>query len=632
MRIPNFSDIKNLFKKKGYLSSAGFETFFTPQKRNGIKSYESWVYASVKARAEETAGIELKLFRNDKEIEEHPALSLLHDVNQMMTFYDLIETTQSYIDLSGDAYWAILKGRISGSPKEIWNLRPDFVEIASSKDNPVAGYKYWNGSEHIPFDPDEIVHFKTFNPTNPLKGLSVVQAASMAIDTDEYAAKWNRNFFYNNAMPDYLLTFKGGISEEEFQKFKENWKSKYKGVENAHKTAMLRMEEGGSVEAKDLSKIQKDIEYLEQRKYSRDEILALFRVPKTILGIVEETNYASAEASRLIFMQRAIKPLMKKLVSTLNEFYLPIFDKSRELEFKFEDPVPEDRERKVKEFEKAVDKWMTINEVRELEGMDPIKGGDDLLRPLTMVPIASTYQETKETKSYKDFEIAGELHNKSLNKIATAFEPKIEDAAKKYFKEQEKRITGSLKSIKANISFNVETENKLLVDITFPIFKELTEVEGEQALELLGEGGFEITPDAEMALRKNTMKFASEVNKTTRDALKKTIAEGMEAGEGIPKITERIQHIYKVADTNRANMIAQTESVRTANQADVTAWKSVGVKKKIWYTALDDRVCDDCMALHGKVISIEGRFFKDDYDTGEQPPRHCRCRCSLLPK
>jgi len=647
MKIPSFKDIKYLFTEKKYYLPFGFSNLFTYTERRGLDAYTGWVYACVNARAEEVANIRLHLYQNGKEIENHPALDLLHNVNDYMSFYDLVNATQAYLDLTGDAFWALLKGNISGQIREIQVLRPDLVTIVSSPENPVVKYQYTNGSETLEFLPEEIIHFKNFNPKDPLRGMSVIEAARTAVNTDNFAARWNENFFKNNAMPDFVMTIKGGVTEEDFQRFTQQWRQKYSSTDNAHKTAMLRLGENGDIDIKDLTKVQKDIEFLEQRKYSRDEILAMFRVPKTIIGITEDVNYASAEASRMVFMQRTVKPLMQKFINTLNEFYLPLFDKSRGLEFDFDDPVPEDRAAKINEYVAGVDKWITRNEIREELGLPPVKGGDKLWNTLTAIPIDSTVQapeeeapeeeggEGKKIKSSLDkFEEIGEKHNKALRLISDKYQNKIKRAVRKYFRQQKERVLNKFKSksIKASIPFNDKEEIKLLIDIVLPIFRDLVETEGTQALAMLGLAeDFKITPDIEKVIEKDSLKFASQVNQTTRDALKETIKEGMENGESIDKLTERISNVYEDISERRAEMIARTESTRFANEADVLAWKEAGVERKIWYCALDERTCDDCMALHGEVVSIDSKFFDDDYGSGEQPPLHTDCRCSLVP-
>jgi len=194
MKIPKLKDIKYLFTEKKYYLPFDFSNLFTYTEKKGLDAYTGWVYACVNARAEEVANIKLYLYQNGKEVENHPALDLLHDVNDYMSFYDLVNATQAYLDLTGDAFWALLKGQISGQIKEIQVLRPDWVTIISS-DNSIVKYQYTNGSTILEFLPEDIIHFKTFNPVDQLRGMSVIEAARIAINTDNFSARWNENFF-----------------------------------------------------------------------------------------------------------------------------------------------------------------------------------------------------------------------------------------------------------------------------------------------------------------------------------------------------------------------------------------------------------------------------------------------------
>jgi SPP1 gp7 family putative phage head morphogenesis protein len=93
-----------------------------------------------------------------------------------------------------------------------------------------------------------------------------------------------------------------------------------------------------------------------------------------------------------------------------------------------------------------------------------------------------------------------------------------------------------------------------------------------------------------------------------------------------------VDGVYSFADERRAGLIAKTESFRAANWANREAWKQSGVVKTlIWYSAEDNRVCPECEALDGKEISIDDKFFTDDYSGGEFPPRHPDCRCYTRP-
>ncbi len=96
------------------------------------------------------------------------------------------------------------------------------------------------------------------------------------------------------------------------------------------------------------------------------------------------------------------------------------------------------------------------------------------------------------------------------------------------------------------------------------------------------------------------------------------------------------------SDSTRAEMVARTETFRTANYATVEAWKQSGVvTEKIWYTAEDESVCPDCDALHGTVVGIDENFLDKgdttesgktiDYSDIEGGSLHPNCRCYIRP-
>src|SRR2546423_698947 len=113
---------------------ANLFSFFTPSAmpqmnaQQFLAAYTDWVYACTSAIAKRMADIELKLQeRKDGEwidIDEHPALDTLHKVNKFMSFYDLWEGTQSYIELTGDAFWLLRWNKGKTELFDMWLLDP----------------------------------------------------------------------------------------------------------------------------------------------------------------------------------------------------------------------------------------------------------------------------------------------------------------------------------------------------------------------------------------------------------------------------------------------------------------------------------------------------------------------------
>ena len=99
----------------------------------------------------------------------------------------------------------------------------------------------------------------------------------------------------------------------------------------------------------------------------------------------------------------------------------------------------------------------------------------------------------------------------------------------------------------------------------------------------------------------------------------------------------------------RAQMIAQTETIRSSNAGAVMSYQKAGIEQKQWYTAQDDKVCEFCGEMHGKIVGTAENFWnlgdvmkidvedKDPismtfgYEDVHAPPLHVNCRCTILP-
>lgn len=364
-----------------------------------LEAYNSWTYAAVNAIAQEVSNIKLHLYKRKivrgqieiEELHEHEALSLLQFVNPHMTHYQLYEVNQVYLELMGEGFWYLLRkdpGNINSPIEQIWPLRPDWVTVIPSDDF-IKGYKY---SPNGLIDPDaveiatvDMIPFKYLNPLNPYRGKGAVQAAAMAIDTDQFSADWNRNFFFNSAVPYLILRTKKKPNPEETQRFLETWQAKFQGKTSSHKIAMLT---GDWEDPFVFGDKLKDMDFIEQRKMMRDEILGTFRVGKSAINITEDVNRANAEASNLNFMERVITPKMIRFVAHLNEFLLPNWP-NEDLFFDFDDPAPADQEMELKLYENGKNYWLTPNEIRERQNLTPLDGGDTIYMPFTLQPIES---------------------------------------------------------------------------------------------------------------------------------------------------------------------------------------------------------------------------------------------------
>jgi HK97 family phage portal protein len=348
-----------------------------------------WLYAVVSKIAQGVADAKWSVYAEkngeETEVEKSPIMDVLNFVNPFQTFQEFIELHEIYMGLAGESFWVVNKNK-GGLPGELWMVPPDRMSVVPSKKDFIAGYIYKVGSETIPLDKENVIHFKLPNPMNPYRGLGFVQAMAQDLDGEINAAKWNNKFFYNSARPDVVMFPDGDVSEENFQRLKEQFKERHQGTANSNRMAIA----SGIKDIKLLSISAKDMDFKELRLLNRDNILGIFGMPQSVMGISENVNRANAEAGDYTFARWIVQPRLNRIKNKLNEQFLPMFPYSENLCLDFDDVVPESVEENRMLAESGIKSgYMTINEARQIQGLEPVDEsvGDVFMTSLGAYPV-----------------------------------------------------------------------------------------------------------------------------------------------------------------------------------------------------------------------------------------------------
>lgn len=679
-------NIRGIFKKRFEYNGSVFvvENSYLPSywhREDYYKAYENIGYVNqcIAVRAETIGNIQLKtLYRMDstkewKEYDRHPILKLLRNPNEDMSQYNLFQTLESYILIQGEAFLYMELGEKTGTPKRLFFLDPRYMTVISNSNASnladkfqILGYRYKDDKGYsVMLDKNEIIHFKKPHPRNLLRGVGPTQAGYTYIKTEEYSSSWTANYIYNNATPAGVLSFKGQISKEQFKELKKRYNSEYGGIKNAGKTLIVNNAE---TKFEKIGTSLSEVNLKELRNMTRDDIMFMYRIPKSILGISDDVNRANAEASEYIYYSHTIQPEINFIIDTFEKQLMPMWKYKGEFRLESNNVIPENEELKYKMLQSA--DWLTDNEKREMSGKEIINdpSADMLYKPAGLLPTAQYKPKTKSiifTKSIKE-EIMpaskitvtkAESNWRQMITINSKYEDNIQKEMKDLFNQQKDEVISNLMKEKSITKNGIKTKvdkimNRKKWEERFAQTMEKNYIgiireQGERSGALAQIKSF--NPNSEKIRRYITSKvaqFATEVNQSTRDELVKLFTESVESGLAIPEIAKEVLNIYEVADKVRAEMIARTETMRAAGFATREAYdQSPNVEAYEWYTATDERTCEFCSEMHGKVIDKGTDFFeKDDILTGinggilnlnyediDHPPLHPQCRCDLLP-
>ena len=631
-------------------------------KKSQLLANVGWVYAANQVIADDCSAVRLKLMHkmadgDEEEVYSHEVLDLLDDPNMVITAKQLWNLYYSYLNLTGEAY--ILKLDQKGNPlTDKTKLPSALFPLPSHLCEFHLGERDWNES-YVMFNGDRypisaILRDINPDPENIYQGMSIVRKASLTVDTDIQMKRWNNKLFKNGARPGVVVEVPDQLKDDAYNRLKQQFDEQYRGVGNAFNRVIL---EGGAKMSPFMMTTQ-DLDFLESKRFTRDEILAMFKVSGSNLGITEDVNRANAEAQDYAYAKRCIKPRLEQFIDFMNKRLLrPIY--GGEYVLSYEDPVPENAEMRLQEAQAGVNSWLTIDEVRDMYGREALPNGDGnkLYVPMGNVPInklsmivgsgsdenasdtsngsegnsnadegeEGNTSEPVSPKALKERTEIGEAKVKDYTMKSLKYERMIQRSARKMFNQQTQDVKDWLKDhaktldksfIKrkdwASDMIDWEEYNNSFSNELFKIFAIIVDEIGTEAFNKLVEGSFDpYTETIQNFLKNNSLKVAKGVNAETEKQIRATLAQGIRENETVQELSARIMQVFGTASTYRAYMIAQTESAMAENYADVQAWTQTGVViAKEWYTARDENVCGFCHDMDKKVIPLDEAFFE----------------------
>lgn len=654
--------------------------------KNKLKAYKNVVYACTsiigEALGDYTPYVEQK--RGDVwERMDHEFIDLLRQPAgrdaglkaASFSSFDLWEAVGIFQLLQGDAFLYMALGKSTGKPREVIILRADKVGTdIDPKTGEINGYFIRQAvGDPIPLEVNEVLRFPLFNPENPYKGKSVVEAANDYIQTDEGTAEFTNNFFKNGAGLSGVLNIKGEVTKGAFKKFVRAWREKYEGVGNAGKIAVLR-DSDASFEKIGLGLDELDMGGL--RKMSLADVAMMFKVPLELLGKVTEGSglgRGNIETLEYMFAKWNIDKKMKRfdriIEFALMRYYgLP----SGQYRVCHENIIPEDKEFDQAERNLGVDRWITRNEVRASASAPDIDGGDQLFVPAMQIPLDEASSNTAPVAPAKSAAITIKISRPAKKKDITPvnaerfritlmrnqmrYEKQYKRLLAPIFRDQRKEAlinleahASALKAAQQKLFDDANADN-LITSKLQPSLQDLAITQGGLAMTFAGDdtNEFYLTTKMINYLERGTRKMATGFNDETLAKLNDTLAEGIQAGEGIGALKSRVNDVYDNIDGYRSERIARTETLKASNAATVDAYRQTGfVTAKAW--SVNPDACPECEDYDGKTVPLDEAFLglgethtwtdengdeqttTNDYDTIDEPPLHPNCRCTIIP-
>jgi len=324
------------------------------------------------------------------------ARDLISRPNPQDSGLDLMINVFEDMEIFGRGFWELVREdpEDPNSPVvAIYTLDPVRTKPDQDKKGKITGYTQKTSSgETIKFEPWEVVYFPLSTKGSEAQGIAPLQSLLIPISTDIHAQNYNLSFFKNDALPSGVISMEGAPSDV-IKRNRAYLESEHQGTGNAHKHLLLE----GNVKFQDWQKSPKEADFLELRRFTRDEIISVFGVPPAKIGIIETGNIGggSGVEQDKTFKKDTVEPLQSQVEERVNRFFIQIALGLFDCEFFFL-PIDLETEKEKAEVEK------TKAETKKLEAetvqiyLDKEVITKDEARKLVVIPGEGNTEESKQ--------------------------------------------------------------------------------------------------------------------------------------------------------------------------------------------------------------------------------------------
>ena len=336
----------------------------------------SAVYASVARISRDIASLPLHLYdsegdRRRKAIWREEYRLLNKKPNNYQSAYELRETLIASVLLWGNGY-AEIERNVMGAPIGLHYIQPHRVTPHLRSSDRRIEYQMDNG---VTLAPGSVLHIRGLSD-NGITGMSVVRQARESIGLTVAAERYGAAYFGNGATPGGVLETDKRITDPAaVDRLRETWQNRHQGAHRAGGVAVL--EDG--MKYKSIGIPPEDSQFLETRKFQIEDIARWFGLPAAMIGATTgQSQYKNLHEQILFYEKFTLRPWLESIESALDtQLLADALMGTLYFEHNLEGLLRADKETRYRTYEIGIrGGWLSVNEIRRLENLDPIQGGD----------------------------------------------------------------------------------------------------------------------------------------------------------------------------------------------------------------------------------------------------------------
>jgi HK97 family phage portal protein len=283
--------------------------------------------------------------------------------------------------LDGNGFVRVFRDN-SGRVVNMTVLNPTKVEIRKDK---VGGVTFIYEGENKPLNKNEILHIPDVVRPGETRGISRVTALKdnfgLALALESYAAR----FFGQGASTNGIIEFPGNLTPEQAKQLVEGFDARHKGFRKAHKTGVL----SGGAKFVQTTVANDQAQFIDSRRMAVEDVARAFNIPPHLLGLPGTNTYSSVEQNNIAFVTHTLRPIVQKLESAFTSLMVNEPGGSTAfIKFTLDGLLRGDANSRFSAYSVGLQAgYLTINDIRRLEDLPPVDGGEIIRVPLASVNI-----------------------------------------------------------------------------------------------------------------------------------------------------------------------------------------------------------------------------------------------------
>jgi HK97 family phage portal protein len=281
--------------------------------------------------------------------------------------------------LDGNAFVLVSRGG-NGDVVALTALDPSRVEV---RRNAMRQIEYVYDHRTV-LSSEEVLHITELRKPGHLRGISRVDQLKESLGLAKALEEFSSRFFGSGSITDVVIESPSNLTREQARELVDGWEEHHRGIRKAHRPGVL----AGGAKINKIGIDPEQSQLLASRAFSVEDVCRAFRVPPHMVGVTTPgaMSYASVEQNAIQWVRFSVVPIVARLEAA----YTKLLPSTAFVKFNLDSLLRGDTQTRFSAYSTGLQAgFMSVNDVRRLEDMPVVDGGDSVRVPLANVNLSA---------------------------------------------------------------------------------------------------------------------------------------------------------------------------------------------------------------------------------------------------